>query len=71
MAQKMKSSEKIALVALAIGIACCLGLKLYFTTLPWWPAIIVGLLAAGGSYETLLQLGANESIVDSKTINHK
>lgn len=70
MAQKMKSSEKIALAALVIGIAGCLFLKLYFT-LPWLPSIIVGALAAGGSYQTLLQLGANESIVDSKTVNHK
>lgn len=70
MTQKMKSSEKITLWALAAGAACCFCLKL-FASFHWLPAIVVSVLFAGAAYRALLQMGANESIVDSKTINQK
>jgi len=67
-APKMRASEKIALAAFILGALACLAMKV-FTTFPWWPSIIVGALVAGAAYEVFLQLGANESIVDSKLIN--
>ena len=65
----MKKSEKLALISLSIGVAAGFALAHYFFFLPTWCFWLGGALVAGAVHGGLLQGVANESIIDSKTIN--
>lgn len=67
----MKKTEILAFVAAAIGVAVGVGLRIWLWMLPPWVYFVVGALAAGGAYKALVELKANESVVDSETINRK
>lgn len=68
----MEKSEKIALGSVAGGIVAGVALWHYsddaFSTWVYW---VVGIVVAGGLYQNLLRIIADESVVDSKTINRK
>ncbi|MBD1412899.1 hypothetical protein NUJ30_08225 [Burkholderia contaminans] len=68
----MKRSEKTALGSVVGGIAAGVALWHFtddaFSTWVYW---LVGVIVAGGLYQNLLRIIADESIVDSKTINRK
>jgi hypothetical protein len=64
----MKRSDWITIAALAFGAFATAGCRFYFE-LPWIGSIIVGLLVSGGLYTQFLRIAADESVVNSKTIN--
>ena len=51
MAEKMKASLSIALVALAFGALVAAGLYWILPNLPWWAYVIVALPFAGVAYK--------------------
>ncbi|CAB3779257.1 hypothetical protein LMG28688_00781 [Paraburkholderia caffeinitolerans] len=68
----MKRSEKIALGSIASGVAAGAALW-YFTddAFSAWVYWAVGAVVAGGLFKNLLSMIADESIIDSKTINRE
>jgi hypothetical protein len=68
----MKTSEKIAFVSLALGVAAGFGAN-YFTNdlFPTWAYWLFGASVTAGFFKEFLRLCADESVVDSKVINRK
>ncbi|SIT50484.1 exported hypothetical protein [Paraburkholderia piptadeniae] len=68
----MKRSEKIALGSIVGGIAAGAALWHFtddaFSTWVYW---VVGAVVAGGLFKNLLSMIADESIIDSRTVNRK
>jgi hypothetical protein len=68
----MKRSEKIALWSIVFGVAVGGGLDWYTDGVLWtWLYWVLGLAAAGTSFQTWLSMTANQSIIDSRTVNRK
>lgn len=68
----MKRSERIALASLAFGVVIGGGLWYFTDGVLWtWLYLVIGAAAMGTSYQTWLSMIANESIIDSRTVNRK
>ena len=61
---KMKGSEKIALVCIAFGLAVAFGVSLYLPKMTWVGWTLITLVVGGAIYPQLLQIIANEKIID-------
>ena len=61
----LKPSDKLALGAIAGGIAAILLIDwLFGTILGFWPSLVIGLVTAVGWYKAGLQFGAEKAIID-------
>ena len=67
----MKRTEKFAMGAAAAGVAAGLALHYWADFLPTWCSVVLGIFVAAGLYKALIEQAANESIVDSKSINQR
>ena len=64
MAEKMKASLSIALVALAFGALVASGFYWILPNLPWWAYVIVALPFAGVAYKEWREMVADKKIID-------
>ncbi|SAL20902.1 hypothetical protein AWB70_01075 [Caballeronia cordobensis] len=67
----MKRTEKFALGSAAAGVVAGIALHQWADFLPTWCSVVLGVFVAAGLYKALIEQAANESIVDSKSINQK
>lgn len=63
-AKPPRPTEKIALVALAIGAALGFGAAYIVPGGPWWVYAAFGLLGCGAAYGELLKIVSREKIID-------
>lgn len=63
--QSLKGSEKIALFCFGFGAAVAAAIGYYiFPGMRWYGYLIIAFLVAAGLYAPLLQIVANEKIID-------
>lgn len=60
----MKTSDKAALIAAAIGIGLALGAAWLFPGGDWWLYAIVGFVSMGAAYKALLEQTALEKVAN-------
>jgi hypothetical protein len=65
----MKHSDKLALVALGLGIIAGFGAIYFGANL--WISLIIGAVVAGGAYHEMLKQVALENVVNSKSLNNR
>ena len=62
----MKTTEKLALVGAAFGVAAGIGVYYLLPGAHWSIPVIAGFLIAGGMYSGLVKQVADERIADGK-----
>lgn len=60
----MKTTDKLAVVALAIGIAAGVGVYYFLPGAHWAVPVVAGILVGGGAYGGMIKQTADERIAD-------